>query len=180
MLDTTFFESCGVADLIVTCYGGRNRRCAEEFVKAGGRKSFDQIEKELLNGQKLQGTLTVKEVVAILKKEGSIDKYPLFKSIYNISFEGAPAESMLATLGCFELEQVRTILGVLVAACGCWLLRAQVCSTAALTALISVSVDAIAGSNGQGPVWQSRDQENCGVLRTHGGSARRPVRSGER
>jgi len=48
----------------------------------------------------------VKEVVAILKKEGSIDKYPLFKSIYNISFEGAPAESMLATLGCFELEQV--------------------------------------------------------------------------
>jgi len=50
---------------------GRNRRCAEEFVKAGGRKSFEQIEKELLNGQKLQGTLTVKEVMAILRKEGA-------------------------------------------------------------------------------------------------------------
>jgi hypothetical protein len=61
--DATFFESCGVADLIVTCYGGRNRRCAEEFVRAGGRKTFEMIEKELLGGQKLQGTLTVKEVI---------------------------------------------------------------------------------------------------------------------
>eukprot|EP00802_Teleaulax_amphioxeia_P004679 Tamp_04683.p2 GENE.Tamp_04683~~Tamp_04683.p2 ORF type:complete len:402 (+),score=90.27 Tamp_04683:61-1206(+) len=104
--DTTFFQSCGVADLIVTCYGGRNRRCAEEFVKCGGRKSFEQIEKELLNGQKLQGTLTVKEVMEILRKEGTSDQYPLFKSIHAIAFEGAPAESMLATLGCFELAQV--------------------------------------------------------------------------
>ena len=40
-------------------------------MKAGGRKTFEHIEKELLNGQKLQGTLTVKEVMAILRKEGS-------------------------------------------------------------------------------------------------------------
>jgi glycerol-3-phosphate dehydrogenase (NAD+) len=56
----TFFESCGVADLITTCYAGRNRRCAEIFARTG--RSFDVIEAEELNGQKLQGTLTSKEV----------------------------------------------------------------------------------------------------------------------
>merc|ERR1711920_908276 len=64
--DATFLESCGVADLITTCYGGRNRKCAEAFAKTG--KSWDVIEKELLNGQKLQGTLTAKEVHEVLSR----------------------------------------------------------------------------------------------------------------
>lgn len=59
--DETFLESCGVADLVTTCFGGRNRKCAEIFAKnvvAGTPKTWESIEAEELNGQKLQGTGT--------------------------------------------------------------------------------------------------------------------------
>lgn len=59
-----FIESCGVADLITTCAGGRNRKVAAAFIKSD--KSIEEIEKEMLNGQKLQGTTTSQEVFHFL------------------------------------------------------------------------------------------------------------------
>ena len=56
----TYFESCGVADLITTCYGGRNRKVSEAFVVR--KKSVAELETEMLNGQKLQGPETAAEV----------------------------------------------------------------------------------------------------------------------
>ncbi len=71
--DQTFFESCGVADLITTCYGGRNRRIAEAKVKTG--KSIDVLESEMLNGQKLQGPPTSVEIYKYIVAHSLQTKY---------------------------------------------------------------------------------------------------------
>ncbi|KAI8994862.1 glycerol-3-phosphate dehydrogenase [NAD+] [Pilobolus umbonatus] len=88
----TFFESCGVADLITTCNGGRNRRVAAAFVTSG--KSIEMIEKEMLNGQKLQGTTTSQEVFHFLYSRKMTHEFPLMTAIYRVIYEGAPHESI--------------------------------------------------------------------------------------
>ena len=80
---STFFESCGVADLITTCYGGRNRKVSEALVKTG--KTYAVLEAEMLNGQKLQGPPTAEEVNFMLKNKGLEEKFPLFTAIHKIS-----------------------------------------------------------------------------------------------
>lgn len=79
---STFFESCGVADLITTCYGGRNRKVAEAYVTSG--KTIKELETEMLNGQKLQGPITAEEVNFMLKNRGMEEKFPLFTAIHRI------------------------------------------------------------------------------------------------
>ncbi|XP_074623054.1 glycerol-3-phosphate dehydrogenase [NAD(+)], cytoplasmic-like isoform X1 [Acropora palmata] len=91
----TFFESCGVADLITTCYGGRNRIAGEEFVKG---KTFEEVEQYILGGQKLQGPHTVYEVYHLLKENNLLDEYPLLTAIYNVCFEKHPPSEMIEVL----------------------------------------------------------------------------------
>ena len=67
-----FLESCGVADLVTTCYGGRNRKVAAAFVKTG--KDIKTLEEEMLNGQKLQGPDAAAEVQEWLKEKGQSNK----------------------------------------------------------------------------------------------------------
>ncbi|KAL3837377.1 hypothetical protein ACJMK2_022739 [Sinanodonta woodiana] len=78
----TFLESCGIADLVTTCYGGRNRKVSEAFVKTG--KSIEVLENEMLNGQKLQGPPTAYEVNYMLKSKNMEDRFPLFTAIHRI------------------------------------------------------------------------------------------------
>lgn len=86
--ESTFFESCGVADLITTCYGGRNRRVAEAFVKTG--KCIEELEREMLNGQKMQGQQTAEEVFIMLKNKGLEDRFPMFVAIHRICQKEIP------------------------------------------------------------------------------------------
>ncbi|KAI7853873.1 glycerol-3-phosphate dehydrogenase [NAD+] [Circinella umbellata] len=92
----TFFESCGVADLITTCAGGRNRKVAEAFI--GSNKTIEEVEKELLNGQKSQGTTTALEIHRFLKARNMTDEFPLMTSVYQVIYENAPPESIIDAL----------------------------------------------------------------------------------
>lgn len=93
---STFLESCGVADLITTCYGGRNRRVAEAFVKSD--KSIEELERDMLNGQKVQGPLASADVYNILKQKGVLEKFPLFVGVYRICYEGRPVQEFISCL----------------------------------------------------------------------------------
>lgn len=93
----TYLESCGFADLITTCFTGRNRRVAEVFVTSKG-KSFEDLERELLNGQKLQGPPTAAEVNHVLKEKNMEDQFPLFTAIHRICVQQLPVEELLKCL----------------------------------------------------------------------------------
>ena len=115
--ESTILESCGIADLITTCYGGRNRRCGEEFAKLqsghlNGRdmvtknEMWNDIEVKLLNGQKLQGTYAAKEVYALLESRNMLSSFPLFRSIYEIAFVGRPVTSITEGIHAIETTLV--------------------------------------------------------------------------
>lgn len=115
----TMLLSCGIADIIATCFGGRNRKCGKEFaerilakrasaVHDGEECNGDQneqssaalwedIETELLGGQKLQGVDTCKEVARCLQATGHLDtpgQFPLFRRIHNIACRGHSLDSL--------------------------------------------------------------------------------------
>ncbi|KAK9597232.1 glycerol-3-phosphate dehydrogenase [Aspergillus fumigatus] len=93
-IDTRTFteESAGVADLITSCSGGRNFRCAKLSIER--KQPIDKIEETELNGQKLQGTLTAVEVNKFLKKQGLEDEFPLFTAVYRILEGSMSVESI--------------------------------------------------------------------------------------
>lgn len=71
---------------------------ADTVELCGALKTIEELEKELLNGQKLQGPQTSAEVYRILRQKGLLDKFPLFTAVYQICYEGRPVTQMLSCL----------------------------------------------------------------------------------
>jgi len=92
----TYFESCGVADLITTCYGGRNRKVSEAFVVR--KKSIVELESDMLNGQKLQGPETAAEVNHMLASKGLEAEFPLFTAVHKVCLGELEPEQLIGAI----------------------------------------------------------------------------------
>jgi len=92
----TYFESCGVADLITTCYGGRNRKVSEAFVVR--KKSIVELESDMLNGQKLQGPETAAEVNHMLASKGLEAEFPLFTAVHKVCLGELQPEQLIGAI----------------------------------------------------------------------------------
>ncbi|XP_048728352.1 glycerol-3-phosphate dehydrogenase [NAD(+)], cytoplasmic-like [Ostrea edulis] len=93
---TTFFESCGIADLVATCHGGRNRLLGESVISSD--KTIKQLEKELMKGQSFQGPLIAREIYTMLEKRNMTDKFPLFTAIHKICIREMDPKEFISCL----------------------------------------------------------------------------------
>lgn len=76
---TLWEESAGWGDMIVSCTAARNWKYSKMAVERG--VSVQEIERTELNGQKLQGISTSREVSSFLRSKGLEQHYPLFNAV---------------------------------------------------------------------------------------------------
>lgn len=94
----TFMQSCGVADLITSCYGDGIQVLAEAFVKAGSNMAIARMESVVLGGRKLNGPPAAKEVNNVLKKMNLEERFPLFTAIHEICTGELAADRLVECL----------------------------------------------------------------------------------
>ncbi|UJR20675.1 hypothetical protein I4U23_023796 [Adineta vaga] len=91
-----YLESCGIADLIASALGGRNYNGAKKMAETN--KSLEDIEKEDLNGQSLQGPGTAKEVYTFLEGKNLLDQFPMFRDAHLICQRKVEPKQLLENL----------------------------------------------------------------------------------
>ncbi|CAE6444136.1 unnamed protein product [Rhizoctonia solani] len=98
--ETFLEESCGLADILTSCISGRNRKVAENMVKTG--KGFQELEKEELGGQSLQGPQTTEQLHKFLDARRDevrrSNGFPLIENVWKICYEGMPPEKLIEGL----------------------------------------------------------------------------------
>jgi len=94
----TFLQSCGVADLITSCYSRKIQVMADSFIKAGSYKAIARIERIVLEGRKLNGPPAAREVYTALKKLNLEDQYPLFTAVHKICVGELAPEQLIDCL----------------------------------------------------------------------------------
>ncbi|CAG9533314.1 unnamed protein product [Cercopithifilaria johnstoni] len=62
-------------DFMATCTSGRNRKIYEAFIKT--KKSIQELEQEMLNGQSFQDPATAEAIFVMLKKHNMISRFPI-------------------------------------------------------------------------------------------------------
>ncbi|OQV14754.1 Glycerol-3-phosphate dehydrogenase [NAD(+)], cytoplasmic [Hypsibius exemplaris] len=105
----TFLESCGIADVITSSYGGRNRKVAAAFA-ANPDKTIKDLEAEMLNGQLLQGPGTAEEVNLFLKQTKREGEFPLFTAVHQICRKEIPVQALLDQLRNHPVHQAHVSL----------------------------------------------------------------------
>ncbi|KAI5191084.1 glycerol-3-phosphate dehydrogenase (NAD+) [Nematocida minor] len=95
-IPVVFFESCGLADLIVTCTSGRNYKYSK--MAAEKKISIPTVEKEEMNGQKLQGYSTIKELIVFMESKKIEKKYPFLYAIGTSATTDMSADRILKVI----------------------------------------------------------------------------------
>lgn len=80
----TLFESCGVADLIVSCQSGRNYKFG--VAKASEGINLEEFEKRIGN-QKIQGVGTVNCLYNFLIVKSRLEDFPIFLTVWKIFWD---------------------------------------------------------------------------------------------
>jgi len=75
--------------------------------ESGNPKSWDQVSKELLNGQQLQGTLTIQEILPIIKANNFEAMMPLSVAVHQVAFEDADPNIIFDAIATVEKEEAQ-------------------------------------------------------------------------
>jgi len=92
----TFMESCGVADLVATCYGGKDRQLAKAFVTS--EITMEELGRDMFRGETLQGPQAAKEINYVLKKNNLENQFPVLTKIHKICVGEEVPESIIAAM----------------------------------------------------------------------------------